>query len=43
VTNHISPASLDRVEKGRLKLALEVVGSFQGMLKQYFQLDMLQR
>ncbi len=43
VSNYIAPGSLDRVEKGRLKLALEVVHSFQGMLKQYFQLDMLQR
>ncbi len=41
ITNHIFPGSLDRVEKGRLKLALEVVKSFQGMLKQHFQLDML--
>lgn len=43
ITNYISPGSLDRVEKGRLKLALEVVRSFQGMLNQYFQLDMLRR
>jgi CBS domain-containing protein len=41
INNHIFPASLDRVEKGRLKLALEVVESFQGMLKQHFQVDML--
>ncbi|MBN1956880.1 MAG: CBS domain-containing protein [Desulfuromonadales bacterium] len=43
ITNHIYPGSLDRVEKGRLKLALDVVHSFQGMLNQYFQLDMLRR
>lgn len=43
ITNYISPGSLDRVEKGRLKLALDVVHSFQGMLNQYFQLDMLRR
>ncbi len=43
ISNHISPGSLDRVEKGRLKLALDVVRSFQGMLNQYFQLDMLRR
>ena len=41
ITNFITPAELDRVEKGRLKLALEVVQSFQGMLKQHFQLNML--
>ncbi|MCK5913949.1 MAG: signal transduction protein, partial [Desulfuromusa sp.] len=41
VTNYILPGSLDRVEKGRLKLALEVVKSFQGMLGQHFQLNML--
>ena len=31
VTNYILPGSLNRVEKGRLKLALEVVKSFQGV------------
>ena len=41
ISNHIFPAALDRVERGRLKLALEVVDSFEGMLKQHFQLDML--
>ncbi len=41
ISNYISPGSLDRVEKGRLKLALEVVKSFQGMLSQHFQLNML--
>ncbi|MCD6582094.1 MAG: CBS domain-containing protein [Desulfuromusa sp.] len=41
VTNYISPVSLDRVEKGRLKLALEVVKSFQGTIRHHFQLNML--
>jgi CBS domain-containing protein len=41
ISNYISPGSLDRVEKGRLKLALEVVKSFQGTLRQHFQLNML--
>ncbi len=41
VTNYISPGSLDRVEKGRLKLALEVVKSFQGTIRHHFQLNML--
>lgn len=41
ISNYITPGSLDRVEKGRLKLALEVVKSFQGMLNQHFQLNML--
>ncbi|SEA72228.1 CBS domain-containing protein [Desulfuromusa kysingii] len=41
ITNYISPGSLDRVEKGRLKLALEVVKSFQGSLNHHFQLNML--
>ena len=41
ISNYISPSSLDRVEKGRLKLALEVVKSFQGMLSHHFQLNML--
>ncbi len=41
ITNHVYPEALNRVEQGRLRLALEVVKSFQGMLKQAFQLDML--
>jgi len=41
ISNHIYPGALNRVERGRLKLALEVVKSFQGMLRQHFQLDML--
>ena len=41
ITNYISPGSLDRVERGRLKLALEVVKSFQGTISQHFQLNML--
>lgn len=43
ISNAISPHSLNRVEKGRLKLALEVVRSFQGLLNQHFQLNMLRR
>ncbi|PLX98838.1 MAG: signal transduction protein [Desulfuromonas sp.] len=43
VSNYISPESLDRVEKGRLRLALDVVESFQGLLKKRFQVDMLRR
>ncbi|MEA3543945.1 MAG: putative nucleotidyltransferase substrate binding domain-containing protein [Thermodesulfobacteriota bacterium] len=41
ISNYISPSSLNRVEKGRLKLALDVVKSFQGILGQQFQLNML--
>ena len=41
ITNYITPGSLDRVEKGRLKLALEVVKSFQGIIRHHFQLNML--
>ena len=41
VTNYITPGSLDRVEKGRLKLALEVVKTFQGTIRHHFQLNML--
>jgi len=41
ISNHILPGSLDRVEKGRLKLALEVVKTFQSILRQHFQLNML--
>jgi len=41
ITNYISPGSLDRVEKGRLKLALEVVKTFQGTIRHHFQLNML--
>jgi len=39
--NFISPSSLDRVEKGRLQIALEVVQSFEGILKNHFNLSML--
>ncbi len=42
ITNFILPGSLNRVEKGRLKLALEVVKSFQGTLGHHFQLNQLQ-
>lgn len=39
--NFIAPASLDRVEKGRLQIALEVVHSFQSTLRAHFNLSML--
>lgn len=39
--NYISPASLNRVERGRLKVSLEVVQSFQSTLGSHFQLSML--
>jgi CBS domain-containing protein len=41
--NHIAPSSLNRVERGRLKVALQVVESFQGSLSSHFQLSMLRR
>ncbi len=41
--NYIAPSSLDRVERGRLKISLEVVGSFQDTLTSHFQLNMLRR
>ncbi|WP_303720725.1 DUF294 nucleotidyltransferase-like domain-containing protein [Malonomonas rubra] len=41
--NHMAPSSLNRVERGRLKVALEVVESFQGSLSSHFQLNMLRR
>lgn len=41
--NYIAPSSLNRVERGRLKVALEVVQSFQGSLTSHFQLNMLRR
>ncbi len=40
-SNFISLAHLNRMEKGRLKLALEGVASFQGFLERHFQLDFL--
>lgn len=39
--NFISPSSLNRVEKGRLQIALEVVQSFETTLKSHFKLNML--
>jgi len=41
--NNVAPSSLNRVERGRLKVALEVVQSFQGSLSSHFQLNMLRR
>ena len=41
--NMLVPSSLNRVERGRLKVALEVVQSFQGSLSSHFQLSMLRR
>jgi len=39
--NFITPTSLNRVEKARLQIALEVVRTFQNTLKSHFQLNML--
>ncbi len=41
LTNSIAPQSLNRIEKGRLKVALEVVKSFQSTLKAHFQVSAL--
>ncbi len=41
ITNYIAPETLDRVEMGRLKEALEVVVVFIATLKQHFRLEML--
>lgn len=41
--NLLAPSTLNRVERGRLKVALEVVQSFQGSLSSHFQLSMLRR
>jgi CBS domain-containing protein len=41
--NYIAPSSLNRVERGRLKISLEVVQSFQATLSSHFQLSMLRR
>ncbi|HEY7746351.1 MAG TPA: putative nucleotidyltransferase substrate binding domain-containing protein [Desulfuromonadales bacterium] len=40
-TNHIALDQLNRMEKGRLRLALEGVKAFQDFLKRRFQLDLL--
>ncbi|HEY5674193.1 MAG TPA: DUF294 nucleotidyltransferase-like domain-containing protein [Malonomonas sp.] len=39
--NYIAPSSLNRVEKGRLRIALEVVLYFQGTLRSHFKVNML--
>jgi len=39
--NFVAPSSLDRVEKGRLQVALEVVQSFEGILRSHFNLSQL--
>ncbi len=41
LNNFIAPSSLNRIERGRLKVALEVVQSFQGTLKTKFKVNML--
>lgn len=41
ITNFVAPETLDRVEMGRLKQALEVVMAFIAILKQHFRLEML--
>jgi CBS domain-containing protein len=41
ITNFVAPETLDRVEMGRLKEALEVVMVFIVTLKQHFRLDMM--
>ncbi len=40
-SNHIDPGALNRVEKGRLHIALDVVKSFHGTLKHRFQTNNL--
>jgi CBS domain-containing protein len=39
-TNHLTLDQLNRMEQGRLKLALEEVISLQGLLKRRFRLDL---
>ncbi|MFO7576826.1 MAG: putative nucleotidyltransferase substrate binding domain-containing protein [Pelovirga sp.] len=41
IHNFIAPETLDRVEMGRLKQALEVVQTFIATLKKHFRLEML--
>ena len=41
ITNYVAPETLDRMEMGRLKQALEVVVTFIATLKQHFRLEML--
>jgi CBS domain-containing protein len=40
-TNYLALDHLNRMEKGRLRLALEGVGSFQDFLNRRFQLDLV--
>ncbi len=42
-TNYVDPTFLNRLETGRLRLALEGVRSFQSFLRVHFQLDMIRR
>jgi CBS domain-containing protein len=42
-SNYLSMDHLNRMEKGRLKLALKEVGSFQTFLQRHFQLDLINR
>ncbi len=41
LSNSIAPQKLNRIEKGRLKIALEVVKSFQSTLKSHFRVSAL--
>jgi CBS domain-containing protein len=41
--NYVTLSHLNRMEKGRLKLALQEVQAFQAFLKRHFQLDLLTR
>lgn len=41
INNFISPDALGRIEKSRMRQALEVVQTFIGTLKQHFRLEML--
>ena len=42
-SNYVSMDHLNRMEKGRLKLALKEVRSFQTFLQRHFQLDLISR
>jgi len=41
LSNYITPAALNRVEQGRLHVALEVVKSFETFIKYHFRLDVV--
>lgn len=41
LSNYIAPAGLNRVEQGRLHVALEVVKSFEAFIKHRFRLDIV--